>query len=493
MAGAVWGQLVGDALGVPYEFGPPLPAAEVRFGARGRYGKPAGTWSDDGALMLALLDSLLETGFDTADQARRALAWLNDGRYTPEGEGRFDVGAATAAALRAIEAGRPPEHAAAADAAGNGSLMRILPLGLVYRDAPAGQLVELARRASRVTHGHPAADVACALYVLVVRRLLAGVSDRSVALEASLGELRQLYRSAGQAEQTRALDQLEGYTERAGRGRVWDSFWSAWDAFAGADAFAAAVRRAVAYGNDTDTTAAICGGLAGAYWGIDAIPVDWLAGMRDKQLVRPLVARLLQTAMYETGELRVDWVDLATVPGLRGVAGRLGMTFLPGKRSPGYFAEHWRELEADAARLAEEHGIDTFLLLVEDHELDRARVRDIAATLPRYGIELLRHPIVDGGTPADEVAFTDVLKDVERRLAAGKNVAVACMGGLGRTGTTVASLLVDGGLDAPAAIRLTREARRGALENPSQEAFVQRREAGRSAGHRKEPNDAQVL
>ena len=73
---------------------------------------------------------------------------------------------------------------------------------------------------------------------------------------------------------------------------MWDSFWSAWDAFAGANDYREAIQRAVAYGNDTDTTAAIAGGLAGIRWGIDGIPAEWLSGMRGREIVEPLVTRL---------------------------------------------------------------------------------------------------------------------------------------------------------------------------------------------------------
>ena len=75
---------------------------------------------------------------------------------------------------------------------------------------------------------------------------------------------------------------------------VWDSFWSAWDAFNGADDYRSAIQRAVAYGGDTDTTAAIAGGLAGIHWGIEGIPADWLAGMRGKGIVTPLIDRLVR-------------------------------------------------------------------------------------------------------------------------------------------------------------------------------------------------------
>jgi ADP-ribosylglycohydrolase len=142
---------------------------------------------------------------------------------------------------------------------GNGSLMRIVPIALVG-DGHGGELswadlIDRALRASRVTHGHPRAQVACALYVCVAARLLAGEHDREAALANAADDLRA--ELGGDVPIMEALDHLLGYTERAGRGRVWDSFWSAWDAFAGADSYRATVERAVAYGNDTDTTAGV--------------------------------------------------------------------------------------------------------------------------------------------------------------------------------------------------------------------------------------------
>ncbi len=127
----------------------------------------------------------------------------------------------------------------------------------------------MAHRASRVTHGTLRAQVTCALYVLVAKRLLAGVS-RAEAMSRRPGRATHLY--DGDIERLAALDFLEGYTERAGRGSVWDGFWSAWDAFEGASSYEETIQRAVAYGNDTDTTAAIAGGLAGIHWTIDGIP-----------------------------------------------------------------------------------------------------------------------------------------------------------------------------------------------------------------------------
>ena len=105
MRGAVYGHLVGDAIGVPYEFSASDPNRVVEVRGHGAHNQPPGTWSDDGALMLALLDSLLSVGFDPEDQARRALAWWDAGAYTPDGDGGFDIGNATADGRRHGRAG----------------------------------------------------------------------------------------------------------------------------------------------------------------------------------------------------------------------------------------------------------------------------------------------------------------------------------------------------------------------------------------------------
>ena len=170
--------------------------------------------------------------------------------------------------------------------------------------------------------------------------------------------------------------------------------------------------------------------------------------------------------------MRVDWVNLRGVPALDGAGGRLGMTFLPGKRHPGRAGDHWRELDADATALRDVHDVDTLLLLVEDRELEAARVRLLGHAMSQAGIKLLRHPIVDFGVPADEQAFRAVLHEVIERVRSGQHVAVACMGGLGRTGTVVACLLREAGMHADDAVIYTRMAREGAIETAEQAEFV---------------------
>lgn len=290
----IYGVLVGDALGVPYEFQRPEEIGEVGWGAPTHRAKP-GTWSDDGSLMLALLDSLTSVGFDTADQARRFLAWADTGAYTPHGEGRFDIGNATAAAFARLRRGVPAEEAGAdPDSQGNGSLMRILPIALADPPDDARELIDRAHRSSAITHGAPECLAACAAYVLVARRLTDGERDRPSALSAAFADVEADYRRRAHPGLLAALELLRAHAERKGRGWVIDSFWSAWDAFAEHETYRDVVIAAVKYGNDTDTTAAIAGGLAGIYWGLDesvgGIPAQWLNGLRDRQQVERILS-----------------------------------------------------------------------------------------------------------------------------------------------------------------------------------------------------------
>ena len=287
LAGAVWGHLVGDALGVPYEFKPASAIKTVEWGARGTHQQPPGTWSDDGGLMLALLDSLLSAGFDPEDQGRRFLAWYHGPDYKPGA--RFDVGGATAAALGRLRSGTPASEAGgvAESDNGNGSLMRILPIALVDREIPIRDLIERARVSSSITHRHPRSQLVCAVYCCLARDLLEGRDDLPASLDRALADV-------GAALDDRdELDAIARYPNRTGSGYVVDCFWSAYEALLSAHSYEEAVLRAIRYGNDTDTTACVAGGLAGIRWGVQGIPEQWLKGMRGRNLVELLVARLI--------------------------------------------------------------------------------------------------------------------------------------------------------------------------------------------------------
>ena len=347
--------------------------------------------------MLALLDSLVPADadrgrasirFDPEDQGRRIRAWYERGAYTPDGDGAFDIGGATLAAVRALQEGVPADRSGSVkpNALGNGSLMRILPVALAGRRRDDATLVAWASAASAVTHGEPLPRATCALYVLLACRLLGHPDDPGAAMADAR---RALARHAAAAGLDGALGELLAWERRTGGGHVADAFWSAWDVVVASTSYQEAVERAVRLGNDTDTTAAIAGGLAGIRWGVGGIPQLWLARMRGREIAGELLDRLLAEAGWRTSTtspLRVDWVPLRDAGDLAGAGGAVGMTLLPGKKRRGYGGPQWRDAAADARCLRDVHGCSTFLLLVEDIDLDISRAWGTIPALEAAGI-----------------------------------------------------------------------------------------------------------
>lgn len=290
--GGLYGLLVGDALGVPYEFheASELPAydrIEMKPPAgfcRAHSGVKPGTWSDDGAQALCLLDSLLSCGkFDLKDFSDRLLLWYQSGVWAVDGV-VFDIGIQTGEALNAYRAGEKPEKCGLLrpDGKGNGALMRVLPLAFWHRGTD-WELVSDAHAQCLITHGHVCNQVCCALYCLVARGLLSGACWE-IALERAVAVLRKMYREMPAYEQElewsiRPDEAWLGY----GSGYVVDCLRSAFMIMARAVGYEDAVRQAVMLGDDTDTTACVTGGLAGIYYGIDDIPVRWLDALRGKE------------------------------------------------------------------------------------------------------------------------------------------------------------------------------------------------------------------
>ncbi len=301
ISGGLWGLLVGDALGVPYEFHPPAdlpprPALEMTPPAgfrRAHAQVPPGTWSDDGAQALALLASLLDCGrFDSEDFARRLVAWYEQG-YCAVDNVVFDVGIQTSQAIRALIDGAPAQSAGPSHerANGNGSLMRVLPLALWHRGSDA-DLVRDAHAQSQVTHGHLRSQVCCALYCLWARAILADNADDP--WRHAVTSLRAIY-----GADSPALAELDLHLRpdepAAGQssGYVVDCLHSARLAVEQGD-YETVVKSAIALGHDTDTTACVAGGIAGMRDGVTAIPVRWTQALRGKELLEPLLQRLLQ-------------------------------------------------------------------------------------------------------------------------------------------------------------------------------------------------------
>ncbi|MBN3841785.1 ADP-ribosylglycohydrolase family protein [Burkholderia sp. Ac-20349] len=297
LRGGLLGLLIGDALGVPYEFHdaesiPPPAAIDMTpppgF-ARAHAGVPPGTWSDDGAQALALLDALSDDHALNLDTfARNLQDWFHRGAFTPDGR-VFDVGLQTQRAFHALAAGAAPAVAGPNGERdnGNGSLMRCFPVVMVA--ASRDEAIRLACKQSVVTHGHVRSQLCCALYGLTAWGIVEG-QPAPDAVRAAEDEL--LARYTGTADESELKIVLDGrFDTPQGSGYVVDSFWSSIHCLLSTGSYEDCVKRAIALGNDTDTTAAIAGSLAGALYGEHALPTRWVAALRGKEQVEGWLAK----------------------------------------------------------------------------------------------------------------------------------------------------------------------------------------------------------
>lgn len=302
--GGLYGLLIGDALGVPYEFHPAeeIPSyQEIEMTPpdgfhRAHSGVAAGTWSDDGAQALCLLDSLCTCGkFHLDDFSDRLLSWYNDGMWAV-GNVVFDVGVQTGQALGAYGAGMAPIQCGNLnpDGKGNGALMRVLPLALWHTGTDKEMILD-AHGQCLITHGNLCNQVCCALYCLVARFLITGLSFLA-ALEKSVSVLRAIYREMPEYEQELewSIRPDNQWTGR-GSGYVVDCLRSAFMIMERADGYEDAVKQAIGLGDDTDTTACVTGGLAGIEYGFENIPKRWYHALKGKTEVDALLKRMFDT------------------------------------------------------------------------------------------------------------------------------------------------------------------------------------------------------
>lgn len=300
----IFGLCTGDALGVPVEFKTRAwlrehPVTEML--GSGTYNQPAGTWSDDSSMALCLADSLgKRRGLDPEDVMARFLRWQDEGEYSPWGQ-CFDIGNATAWALRRYELGAPALSCGGTDeySNGNGSLMRVLPIAyplfIQYGQNPAAhpQAMEHIHTVSALTHAHPLSKSACGIYISIAARLLEGLPLGEAVSRGVSGAL-EYYRA--REEFAAVLDSwariadpeaLRGMGEEAisSTGYVLHTLEAALWCLLTTDSFRTCVEKAVNLGGDTDTTAAVAGGLAGLAYGLAGIPDPWLEALAAKPLI----------------------------------------------------------------------------------------------------------------------------------------------------------------------------------------------------------------
>ncbi len=311
----IFGVVVGDALGCPVEFLDRWelqndPVTDMR--GFGTFNLPAGSWTDDSSLTLALLDSLSEKkAVVLPDIMEKFTAWLNHGVYTPYGD-TFDVGRGTRQAICRYVRDKDVTACGGASAHdnGNGSLMRIMPACLYcYEQEKAGKMdrkaaIDMIHDVSALTHAHLRSKIACGLYYFMVAGILDNEGNTPLIdlLQKSMTDGWAFYaeRGTNSAELSyySRLSDLECFAavkedDIRSTGYVVDTLEAAIWSLITTDSYEACTLKAVNLGLDTDTVAAIAGGLAGIYYGIEQMPQEWIDTIARKDWIYKLCEKMV--------------------------------------------------------------------------------------------------------------------------------------------------------------------------------------------------------
>ncbi len=301
--GALLGLAVGDALGTTLEFCPPgsfEPIDDIIGG--GPFGLEPGQWTDDTSMALCLAESLLECeGFDAEDQMRRFVRWRDEGHWSSTGA-CFDIGNTVGGALsRFVRTGQEFSGPTAETTAGNGSLMRLAPVPLFFAH-DAELAIRMAGESSRTTHGAAAAVDACRWFAALLLGALRGV-PKAELLAPRYSPVPELWDRT--PLHPAIADVADGSYRRKeppairGSGYVVESLEAALWAFSRTDDFRAGALAAVNLGDDADTTGAVYGQLAGAYYGAEAIPRAWRERISRTSEIAAMAERLQPKAGRE--------------------------------------------------------------------------------------------------------------------------------------------------------------------------------------------------
>ena len=298
--GAMLGLAIGDALGTTLEFRTPgsfTPIANMMGG--GPFRLAPGEWTDDTSMALCLAESLEECeGFDAVDQMQRYVRWMDEGHWSSTGH-CFDIGSIVRGSLgRFKRTGQGFSGPRDPTTAGNGSLMRLAPVPLFFA-ADAELAIRMAGDSSRTTHQAPAAVDACRYFAALMLGAISGVSKNDLLSPryspvAGLWEREPLHP---------AVDAVAAGSFRVkrppairGTGYVVESLEAALWAFHTTDDFRAGALAAVNLGDDADTTGAVFGQIAGAYYGHAALPSLWKEQVAMRSEIESLAERLLLLA-----------------------------------------------------------------------------------------------------------------------------------------------------------------------------------------------------
>jgi ADP-ribosylglycohydrolase len=298
--GSLLGLAAGDALGTTLEFRSPgsfEPITDIVGG--GPFNLPAGAWTDDTSMALCLAESLIECrGFDPADQMKRYCRWREEGYFSSTGR-CFDIGVTTARSLNEYRAtGEPFSGRANPDAAGNGSIMRLAPVPLAFAADPRlahGRAAD----SSRTTHGAAECLDACRYLAGLIVGALTGL-PKSELLAPHYSPVAGVWKEAPLAPKIAAVA-AGSFRERQppairGSGYVVASLEAALWAFHNSDNFRDGALLAVNLGDDADTTGAVYGQLAGAYYGEAGIPDGWRQCLVMRETIETLADGLFDLA-----------------------------------------------------------------------------------------------------------------------------------------------------------------------------------------------------
>ena len=298
--GCLLGLAAGDALGTTLEFETPGTFKEIDdMVGGGPFGLQPGQWTDDTSMALCLAVSLIETGgFDPMDQMQRYVRWRDEGYLSSTGR-CFDIGNTIADALSSfVRTGEPFAGSSDPWSAGNGSLMRLAPVPM-YFAGDAAEAIDRSADSSKTTHGAKEAVDACRYFAGLLVGALIGV-DRETLLSASYSPVEGLWERSPLAEKiAEVADGSFRYREPPeieGSGYVVKSMEAALWAFHRSRDLREGALLAVNLGDDADTTAAIYGQIAGAYYGAEGIPVEWRERLTMAQEITSVADRLYDHA-----------------------------------------------------------------------------------------------------------------------------------------------------------------------------------------------------
>jgi ADP-ribosylglycohydrolase len=293
---AYWGFIVGDALGVPYEFCSremmeSRPATDMV--GYGSHKQPAGTWSDDSSMMLCVLENMKQNG-STRELSNLFLQWYQSGYHTPHGE-VFDIGLTTRASMIRLSEGVSPFNSGSSDqwSAGNGSLMRCVPYA--FAEDISRSIFNMIIH-NKITHREALCHEACMFYLKMIRSLAEGaIKEESLAKAGAY--LKYGWRIVDQEDYNESSEKfyrllrpdfsMLSIGEIKSSGYVLDTLEASIWCFMNSSSYKDAVLKAVNLGGDTDTIGALTGSLAATYYGVEGIPETWkLKIVRSKKLDR---------------------------------------------------------------------------------------------------------------------------------------------------------------------------------------------------------------